>query len=155
MILELMDAMGGWAWVVLGLFLLIAEAFGAAGFLLGAAAAAVIIGFTVVAYPNMHWHYQFLGFGGLAFGLSVIYWKFFRKFNDETDRPLLNNRAAQYVGKHYKLEKAIESGSGKIQIGDTLWSVVSKEDIPAGSKVEVVGVKGSALVVRAPAGDHA
>lgn len=155
MILELMDAMGGWSWVVLGLILLIAEAFGAAGFLLGAAVAAVIVGLAVVAYPEMHWHYQFMGFGGLTFGLSVIYWKFFRKFNDETDRPLLNNRAAQFVGKHYKLETDIENGSGKIQIGDTLWSVVCKEDIPAGAKIEVVGVKGTALVIRALAGDPA
>lgn len=143
------DAMGnaGWYWVSFGLLLLVGEALGAAGFLLGAALAAVLVGVLVLVAPDMGWREQVFGFASLAVFFSVVYWKRFRKFNESTDKPQLNLRLQQMVGTTQMLESAVEEGVGRLQAGDTLWKVHCKQALPAGTRVRVIGVKGTHLVV--------
>jgi membrane protein implicated in regulation of membrane protease activity len=66
----------------------------------------------------------------------------------DSDQPLLNQRAAQLVGRNATLHEAIVDGSGRIKIGDTIWRV-SGPDLPAGAKVTVSAIDGSSLVVSA------
>jgi membrane protein implicated in regulation of membrane protease activity len=51
-----------------------------------------------------------------------------------------------YVGQEFTLIEALSGGSGKIQVGDTVW-LVNGADAPAGSRVRVVGVNGAVLRV--------
>ena len=67
----------------------------------------------------------------------------------ETDRPLLNQRGAQYVGRQFHLDEPIVNGHGKIKVDDSIWKVHGP-DCPEGARVTVTGVDGTVLVV-APA----
>jgi len=65
-----------------------------------------------------------------------------------SDQPLLNQRAQAYVGRTFRLEQAIESGRGKLRVGDTLW-LAEGPDLPAGAQVKVTGTDGLVLKVEA------
>jgi membrane protein implicated in regulation of membrane protease activity len=78
-----------------------------------------------------------------------IYWRFVRKVvNACSDQPLLNRRAEQFIGKRYILDTEIVGGRGKVLIGDSPW-LAEGPDLPAGAEVEVIGVNGTAMQVRA------
>jgi len=61
---------------------------------------------------------------------------------------LLNRRGARMIGQRYVLETAIVNGRGKARVGDGQW-LVEGPDLPSGTTVEVIGVEGTALKVRA------
>jgi len=54
------------------------------------------------------------------------------------------------IGQRYVLVEAIVNGRGKARVGDGQW-LVAGPDLPVGTEVEVVGVDGSLLKVRAVA----
>ena len=66
----------------------------------------------------------------------------------DTDQPNLNARGAQMVGQVSVLIDAMENGSGRIKLGDTVWRVEGP-DLPAGSKVRVVDSSAATLRVEA------
>lgn len=55
--------------------------------------------------------------------------------------------AHKYIGETVKVAQAIQDGSGKVAVGDTVWLARSEKDIPKGRKVKVVAVKGTVLIV--------
>lgn len=69
-----------------------------------------------------------------------------RVSHDRCDEPKLNARGAKHVGREIVLEQPIEAGRGRIRLSDSWWSVEGP-DLPAGSRVRVVGVRGAVLVV--------
>ncbi len=137
-----------WHWFSLTVVLLIGEALGAAGFLLGAALAALLVGVLLIVSPEFSWQTQLFLFATFAVVFTIVYWKRFKKFNQETTNPNLNNRAAQLIGKTLVLDHSLPLGHGKIQIGDTLWSVHCEEPVAPGSTIRIVGVEGSILQIR-------
>jgi membrane protein implicated in regulation of membrane protease activity len=64
----------------------------------------------------------------------------------ETDKPLLNQRIAQYVVNIYTLEHSIEHGSGRVRVGDRD-CIVKAGDMPICSRVKVAGMEGASLSV--------
>jgi membrane protein implicated in regulation of membrane protease activity len=52
----------------------------------------------------------------------------------------------QYIGRTFVLSDAIQGGSGKVQVGDSVW-LVNGGDAPVGARVKVTGVKGAVLQV--------
>ena len=65
-----------------------------------------------------------------------------------SDKPLLNQRARQLVGRNFVLATPIQSGRGRITAGDSLWSVKGP-DLPVGTSVRVVDADGTVLIVEA------
>ena len=65
-----------------------------------------------------------------------------------SDQPLLNRRGEQLVGQVFVLESAIVDGRGRIKIGDALWAA-NGPDLPAGTRVRVRSINGTALQVDA------
>ncbi len=76
----------------------------------------------------------------------LLYRRFRHPESPESEQPALNQRGQRYVGQSFTLVEPIEGGSGKIQLGDTVW-LVEGGDAPAGSKVRVTGVNGAVLKV--------
>ncbi|MGQ0674093.1 MAG: NfeD family protein [Hyphomicrobium sp.] len=72
--------------------------------------------------------------------------KFLLKRTTSSDEPSLNVRGAHYIGREFMVENAIQSGRGKVRVGDTLWPAEGA-DAPAGAKVRVKAVNGTVLVV--------
>jgi len=138
-----------WHWASLGIILLVLEILGTAGFLIGTAIAAFLMSAIISIFPDIDWKWQLAIFSISAAVFSIIYLKRFANFNENTDQPNLNNRAAQHIGKRYTLKEAIINGQGKIQVGDTFWKISCDDDLAASTKIEVTAVDSMTLIVKA------
>ncbi|MEA9580208.1 MULTISPECIES: NfeD family protein [Xanthomonas] len=135
-------------WAVLALLLIAAETLVPGAFLLwmGIAAAAVCV--LVLALPGMSLLVQIVAFVVLSFVSVQVYRTWFRGKGRQSDRPLLNKRAEQLIGRRVLLDQAIHDGRGRAKVDDAFW-VVSGPDLPAGAPVRIVGVDGMTLQVQA------
>ena len=146
--MDFLSSLQPWHWLILTFLILGMEALGTGGFLLGiAAASAVVAGFQWL-YPTMAWTTLFVIFAILSLVFTVLYWKYFRKHNEESDHPELNNRAAQLIDRIVTLEQDFPDGQGRIQLGDTLWKIRSEKPLSKGMKVFVSDVDGMILILR-------
>ncbi|WP_337995920.1 NfeD family protein [Oleispirillum naphthae] len=113
--------------------------------------AAVVNGFLVLAAAALGWtpvwEVQSLTFSVLGL-MSVAAGRRLWRRRSGSAHPTLNRRGSELVGRIYPLERPIESGRGRIRLGDTLW-LVSGPDLPAGTRVRVTGIDGATLTVEA------
>ncbi len=140
--------MNDWYWFGLAALLIIVEVtFGASFFLLWLGITASIVGIVAWILPNLQGEYQLLIFA-VGSVMSIVFWRLYLKRHPiKTDRPTLNRRAEQYVGRTFTLSEPIVNGRGKIRVDDSSWRVEG-QDLPAGSTVLVVGVDGIILKVK-------
>lgn len=136
-----------WHWLILTFLCLGLEALGASGFLLGSAAASLLMAALVWLFPELGWALQLTLFGGFSLIFTLAYWKLFRRANNENDHPELNQRGAQLIGRVIQLEEELIQGQGRIQVGDTLWKVRASGTIEKGSTVVVTGCDGMTLLI--------
>jgi len=133
-----------WLWTGLAIVMGIGEIFTAGFFLLpfaiGAGAAAVLawLGVSVIA--------QWLVFFGVSLVAMVYLRRFIRRQDEITPQAVGANRWANSRGIVLEAIDPITS-SGMVRIGGEEWRAVSDQAIPAGSKVLVLEVTGSRLVV--------
>jgi len=146
--MEWLTHVSAWHWASLAVILLVFETLGTAGFLIGSAIAAFLMSIIVAVSPNIDWKWQLAIFSSAALVFSLIYLKRFARFNENTDQPHLNNRAAQLIGNRYTLSEAIVNGQGRIQVGDTFWKIHCDEDLAASTKIEVVDADNMSLTVK-------
>ncbi|KOR44942.1 hypothetical protein ADT25_09670 [Xanthomonas oryzae] len=134
-------------WAVLALLLTAAETLVPGAFLLwmGIAAAAVCV--LVLVLPDIALLVQIVAFVVLGFVSVQVYRTWFRGKGRESDRPLLNRRAEQLIGRRVLLDQAIDDGRGRAKVDDAFW-VVAGPDLPAGTPVRIVGVDGMTLLVQ-------
>jgi membrane protein implicated in regulation of membrane protease activity len=135
-----------WHWWALGAILLIVELLTPGMFFLWMAESAFAVGALLWLFPGMSIEAQVILFSVLSIASIALFRKHLRKHPIETDRPLLNRRAEQYVGRIFVLEEAIVNGRGKVRVGDTIWPVQGAE-AAAGSQVRVVAAEGVVLRV--------
>ena len=133
-------------WGALALALMAAETLAPGAFLLwmGFAAAAVFL--VVLLVPDMPLLAQVAAFVVLSFVSVLVYRRWFRGRARQSDRPLLNRRAEQHIGRIVPLDQAIVGGRGRIKLGDAFWQVEGPE-LAAGTPVRVVAVDGMVLKV--------
>ena len=136
------------AWAALALLLIAAESFIPGAYLLwlGLAAAGVFVASALL--PGMGVLAQCVLFVMLAFATVLFYRRRLAGRERASDHPQLNRRAQQMVGRQFVLASALDGGSGRAQIDDTLWELHGPQ-LAAGTRVRVVGVEGMALVVEA------
>lgn len=136
------------AWAAFALVLFAAETLAPGAFMLwlGFAAAAVFV--AVLLLPGIPLLVQVLAFVVLSFVSVQVYRTWFRGRERESDQPALNRRTAALVGRVVLLERAIVDGRGRVQIADAYWDVTGPE-LPAGTKVRIVG--GDAMVLQVEA----
>ena len=146
--MQWLSEISAWHWASLGIILLIMEILGTAGFLIGSAIAAFLMAAVISIAPDLNWKWQLAIFSSTAITFSIIYLKRFANFNEDSDQPNLNNRAAQHIGKRYTLNEAIVNGHGRIQVGDTFWKVSCDEELQSSTSIEVTGIDGMTLVVK-------
>ena len=133
-------------WLGLGFLLCAAETLMPGIFLLWLGLAGLATGLAMLALPELGGIAQ-IGLYGVFAAVSVLISKqVMRGSNVASDRPMLNRKADQMIGRTYPLEEAIDNGFGKLKAGDALWTV-SGEDLPAGTQVTVVAVEGMQLKV--------
>ena len=137
-----------WHWWVLAVILLALEVAAPGTFFLWLAMAAGVVGLVALVLPDLYWQIQVLLFAvaGIA---AVAAWRLYaRRLPQTSDDPTLNRRGEQYVGQVFHLTEPITDGRGRMKVADTVWRVAGP-DLPAGTKVRVVGVDGTVLRVAA------
>ncbi len=132
--------------------LLIGEALGAAGFLLGAAVGSLLTGVVIWLMSSvfgipLDWKIQFLIGIVLSIVCSLIYWRNFRADDQVSERPELNQRSHQLIGRKLTLQVDVDF-EGRIQIGDTFWKVKCDDSLKVGDKVEVVDADVTTLSIK-------
>ncbi len=137
--------LGAWNWLILAGLFLVLELLAPGIFLIWFGIAAGIVGALGLMF-EVAWQWQLVLFAILSLVAVVIARKFFRADDEQSERPLLNRRAQQHVGKSYLVADAIENGRGKVKIGDTLWRAEGP-DAAQGVRVKVTGTDGATLMV--------
>lgn len=148
MIERIVEELGPWSWMVLGLVLLAAEIFMPGVFLIWIGIAAIIVGCISLFFwsdPFWVWQLQILVFAVLAVAVAIIGRRVMKR-SGESDEPLLNKRGESLVGRTATLSEPIAEGRGRIRIDDTTW-VVSGPNLPVGARVKVVESTGRELRV--------
>ena len=153
MILELIDSLGPWNWIVFGLVLLGLEILISGTFLLWFGIAALAVGsITLIVGTESEvwtWQVQVLVFLVGALGSAFIGRKILSERGwDRSEKPMLNKRGEKMVGRTVVLSDAIANGSGRAKIGDTIWQVTGP-DLPKGTKVRISGSAAGILQVEA------
>lgn len=137
-----------WFWLgIAALMIILDVTVGTSFFLLWLGIIAIVMGTVVWIFPTIGWEFQVLLFavGSIT---SIVFWRrYLRKHPVETDRPLLNRRSEQYIGRSFTLVEAIVNGRGKIRVDDSTWQVEGP-DLPIGTTVKVISANGIILKVK-------
>ena len=165
MIATLFTENGAWAWLVLGLVLLALELVVPGVLLVWIGLAALTVGgigllglpasFLGLPIGGWDWQAQAITFTGLAL-LFAVMGRHLTARGDESGADMLARPGQRLVGGTGLLIDAIEGGTGRVRMGDTLWRVTGP-DMPAGTRVVVLGEDGGSLLVAdasAAAGTH-
>ena len=107
---------------------------------------AAVTGLITLAASILDWQLQFMIFTCISVITEFDGRAWLKRNPTETDKPLLNQPSAQYVGNIYTLEHSIENGLGRVWFGDSDW-IVKGDDMPIGSQVKVIGTEGAFLSV--------
>jgi membrane protein implicated in regulation of membrane protease activity len=139
--------LGPWNWMVLGFVLLALEILVPGVFLLWIGIAALLIGALSLAIWDAGfwvWEVQILAFLVLALISAFLGNRIMSGRGNDSDQPLLNRRAEQFVGRVATLAEPINDGRGRLRLDDTVWRVAGP-DLPAGARVRVAKVSPSEL----------
>ena len=146
--MEWLIEINAYHWIALGLILFAAEALGAAGFLLGSAVAALVVGLLALAMPGLGIATEFALFAVTAILASLLYIRVFRD-EQEAIPDALNHRAESLIGTEFELTENLTGGDGRVQIGDTFWHVHADTALNRGARVKVVSADTMQLKVAA------
>jgi membrane protein implicated in regulation of membrane protease activity len=139
--------MSFWQWWAFGGILMVIEVFAPGYVFMWLGASAVLTGLLVLVWPGLAWQWQFLTFALLMVGTAMGWFLYRRHYPPPlTDEPTLNRRGAQYVGQTATLVAPVVNGRGRVRLGDSTWSVTGP-DLPAGTRVRIVGSDGTRLQV--------
>ncbi len=145
-IIDFFTQLGGWNWLIIAGILLMLELVIPGFHLLFFGLAALIVGLLGATFA-IPWQAELVIFAILSI-VSVYFARKFWNPHVASDEPLLNKRGQKFIGKSYTLITPLENGRGKVKVGDSPW-VVTGPDLPAGSKVKVIDVDDSVLIVEA------
>lgn len=139
-----------YVWWIVALVLIGGEVILPGYFMLWIGIAAAAMGLVSLAAPDLGALAQAVIFGVFAFVSCFVYWKVVRPRLERIPpgNERLNRRGEQLLGQRFVLCEAIVHGRGKAKVGDGVW-LVAGPDLPLGATVEVVGIDGTTLRVRA------
>lgn len=135
-----------WHWLAIGAGLAALEVVMPGAYLLWLGAAAGLVGVVTLIVQSLGWELQLLAFAVFSVALIAFSIKFIRQRQAPTDKPHLNERGAQLVGRQLTLDQPIVNGTGRVKMGDTMWQVAGP-DYMRGTTVKVVNVRGTVLEV--------
>ena len=148
--LQWLDTLTFWHWMVLGAVLIVIELLAPGIWFLWLGIGAIATGLVVLFLADLSWQLQAVVFSAFSVVSVIIGRIIMRRSNQAEGHPTLNRRVAQYVGKVYVLEKDTDHGIGDVRIGDSVWRVQLNDtstDCAAGTRVIVTGVDGATLKV--------
>lgn len=134
-----------WLWVIAGLVLAVLEMLVPGVYLIWLALAALVTAVLAFATePPVAM--QVISFVSLSLIFAFSAKRWLRDRPIVSSDPLLNNRAGRLVGETALVTAAIESGSGRVKVGDSEW-IARGPDVAAGERVRITGSNGAQLLV--------
>lgn len=146
---ELLGKLLFWHWWILGVVLVGVELLVPAEYFLWMGISAGLVGGALLLFPELAWEFQFILFGVFSL-VSIVGLRVYQHRNPvESEEPMLNRRGSQYIGRTFVLQEDMPLGRGELNVDDTRWRAVcdSEEDLPAGSRIKVIGIEGTTLKV--------
>lgn len=140
------DTLEGWHWVAAGVLIATLEILIPGNILVWLGISAITTGIVKWIIPGLGLEVQLVIFAVLSVVsiLAALLW--FRRHPMESDKPNLNVRGQQLVGRTLTLDQPIVNGMGRARLGDTTWRVAG-EDYVKGTQVRIVDVRGTTLIV--------
>lgn len=146
MIRTIVEQLGGWTWWVVGALLLSVEVFLPGFFFLWFGIAAILIGVSALLI-DWPWQAQIVGFAILSVVAALVGRRVMGNLDAApADDPNLNRRVARFEGRTFTLSEAMVDGQGRVRIDDSTWRARGP-DLPAGSRIRVVGHDGATLLI--------
>ena len=148
------DAVSFWHWLAFGVLVMLIEVLVPGVIFLWLGIAAVITGLLLAAIPSMGWEIQAILFAVLSVAAIFVGRRIVAARQAPTDHPTLNRRGRNLVGTQHVLDAGTEGGRGRVRIGDTVWRFTVRPEggeLAGGTRVTVVDVDGTTLVVEAAA----
>jgi membrane protein implicated in regulation of membrane protease activity len=109
-------------------------------------AAAGLTGLTLLASPELTWTTQFIIFSVVSI-IAITAGKLWFKRNPiASEKPSLNQREDELIGRVFEVEQAIVNGSGRVKVGESTWKA-NGPDSKVGTTVRVVSVDGAELTI--------
>lgn len=144
--IEFLESMHSWHWVILGLILIGLEMMAPGTFLMWPGIAAIVVSLLYIPMPDLQWTGALTIWAILSF-VSVVGWISWRKKNPAAPSgdPTLNRRGQQYIGRTVTLTSPIVNGRGEVRIDDTVWRAVADRDFSEGAQVKILAVEGTSL----------
>jgi membrane protein implicated in regulation of membrane protease activity len=139
------DIAPGWLWMIGGVILLAAEILAPGIFLIFVGAAAVATGVFALLF-GLGLPAQLALFALYTVIAVMIGRRFYANSNTDSSDPLLNDRAARLVGRVVTVVETVDSGGGRVRVGDSEWSARGGP-AAAGERVRVTGIDGNCLKV--------
>jgi len=141
-----------WFWLALACILLAIEVLIVpSGLFLCLGTSAALMAAIRFFVPGMSWLWALTLFSILLVLSSLFWWKVMkkqRKAHEDGEDGHLNVKTRQLIGYRAVLDEDIKGGRGKLRVNDSHWPVETDADYPAGTRVEVVEVKGIILRVK-------
>jgi membrane protein implicated in regulation of membrane protease activity len=139
-----------WIWIALGAALLAVEVATGSGWLLWPAASAGIVA-AAVAFAGLDLSQAVLVFALLTISLALLARRYLPKSLTRHPPHDINDNVARLVGHHGRVVAPFEGRSGRVFIDGKEWAAeLDDGEAPqAGARVEVTGVAGAHLRVRA------
>lgn len=136
-----------WHWLILGIALIAFEVVVPGTFLLWPGMAALLTGVLAYMAPGLNWRADAMVFAILTVASALIGRKLYARLkHPASDEPALNRRADALIGGVHTLTSAIVDSQGRMRVGDSTWKIIGP-DLPAGTRVRVIGADGIALRV--------
>ena len=146
MIASVIVGLGPWAWIIFCVALIGIELLAPGVFFIWLGLAAILTGLLDAAL-GLSWQLAALVFAVLSV-LAVILGRRLSRpgAQHDTQAQSLNRRGEALVGRVFSLETPMIDGAGRIRVDDSSWRVTGP-DRPAGSRMRVVRIDGTTLVV--------
>jgi len=146
MIANAVASLGAWTWIIFGVALIGIELMAPGVFFIWLGLAAIATGLIDAAF-DLSWQLASLVFAVLAVVAVAFGRTLARPQNQhDTHATSLNRRGEALVGRIFTLDAPIVDGAGRIRVDDSSWRVIGPER-PAGTRIRVVRVEGTSLVV--------
>ena len=139
-----------WTWLIVGMLLATAEIIMPGFFLIWFAAAAILTGVLAFLLP-ISVAAQIGLFAVLALGAVYAGRRWFATNPIISSDPKLNDRGARLTGEIVTVLVAIQDGTGRVKVGDSVWSARGA-DAGVGDRVRVTGADGAVLLVEGVTG---
>ncbi|PCI86217.1 MAG: hypothetical protein COB24_10360 [Hyphomicrobiales bacterium] len=141
------EILNEWGWLIAAAVLLGLEILAPGVFFLFFAFAAFIVAGIAWVF-DFGWQYEVLIFALIGFLSMYAGRKYFKSKQVVHEDHPINDPMAAFIGDVVTLQTAIENGSGKAKIKDSVWTVLG-DDAEAGDKVKIIGKKDQKFIVEA------